>query len=153
SGGPRSSHQKQASIATRAAANGHSSGSSGAGPGPPVCLPVCSAIAISRSSQERLQADDRNAEVPKTPMGRGHGAVEIDAAAGVLHDGDLEAGLAGILSREADAEVEGETRDEHGLQFAFAQIAEQAGRRPMIVLEQRRIRIDGAAKALAHHEA
>src|SRR4051794_6033499 len=152
SGGPRSSHPKQASMASRAAANGHSSGSSGTGPGARSCLPVFSAMAISRSSQEGLEADERNAALPKTLMGRGHRAVEIDAAAGVLDDGDLEPRLAGILRREADAEVEREAGDEDGVQLAFAQISEQAGRRCPVVLEQRRIGIDAAPKPLPHHQ-
>ena len=102
---PRSSHQKQLSMASRAAANGHSSGSSGTGPFAPLCLPACFTMDISRSSQESLQTDDGNAEVSKTPMGRSDRAVEIDAAAGVLDDGDLESCLPGILRRETDAEV------------------------------------------------
>ena len=56
-------------------------------------------------------------------MGRGHRAVEIDAAAGVLDDGDLEPRLAGILRREADAEVEREAGDEDGVLLAFTQIS------------------------------
>src|SRR3954466_7037164 len=81
SGGSRSSHQKQASIASRAAANGHSSGSFGGRSDPPSGLPPFSTMTISRSSQQGLQADDRNTALAKTPMGRGHRAVEIDAAA------------------------------------------------------------------------
>src|SRR4051794_21365484 len=153
SGTPRSSHPKQASIASRAAANGHSSGSSGTAPGARCCLPVFSAMAISRSSQEGLEADERNAALPKTLMGRGHRAVEIDAAAGVLDDGDLEPRLAGILCREADAEVEREANDEDHLQFALAQISEQAGRRFPVVLEQRRIGIDAAPNPLPPPQA
>src|SRR3954469_15857008 len=152
SGTPRSSHPKQASIASRAAANGHSSGSSGTAPGARCCLPVFSAMAIPRSSQEGLEADERNTALAKTLMGRGHRAVEIDAAAGVLDDGDLEPGLAGIVRREANAEVEREAGDEDGVQLAFAQISEQAGRRFPVVLEQRRIGIDAAPKSLPHHQ-
>src|SRR3954470_6051188 len=97
--GGRPRHPQQASIASRAAANGHSSGSSGTGPGARCCLPVFSAMANSRSSQEGLQPDNQNAALPKTLMGPGHRAVEIDAAAAVLDDGDLESRLAGILRR------------------------------------------------------
>src|SRR3954447_23327685 len=109
-------------------------------------------MATSPFSQECLEADDRNAALPKTLMGRGHRAVEIDAAAGVLDDGELEPRLAGILRREADAEVEREANDEDRLQFALAQISEQAGRRFPVVLEQRRIGIDAEPKPLTNHK-
>src|SRR6478672_463959 len=85
-------------------------------------------------------------------MGRRDRAVEVDAAAGVLDHGNFEPRLARILSGKADAEIERQAGDENSLQLALAQIAEQTGRRLVVVLEQRRIGIDPAAETLADHE-
>src|SRR5262245_5675558 len=108
---PRSSHHSQESIASLAASNGHSSGASVwpdpvGGVGLSVCLSVCLAKPGLKRSQQRLKADDGNAERLEASMGRSNRAVEIDAAAGIVDNDDLEPGLAGVLRRITHAKIE-----------------------------------------------
>ena len=59
---------------------------------------------------------------------------------------------AGVLGRVAHAEIEGEAGQKDPRKTALAQIADQAGRRRAVVLEEGRIGIDRAVDALAQHK-
>ena len=81
-----------------------------------------------------------------------HRAVDIDAATGILDHHDVEAFPMRVLGRVADAEVEGEPGEEEPPQAALPKISGEAGRRPAVVLVERRIGIDLTMVALAQHQ-
>ena len=79
----------------------------------------------------------------------GDRSVHVDAAAGILDHDRGEALPVRVLGRVANAEIERQAGEKHARQPALAQIAGEAGRRRLVVLEKRRIGIDGAAESLA----
>ena len=83
---------------------------------------------------------------------RGHGAIDIDAAAGILDHHHVEALAARIFGRIAHAEIEGEAGQEDPPEAALAQIAGEAGMGLAIVFVERRIGIDVAMIALAQNQ-
>ena len=60
---------------------------------------------------------------------------------------------AGVLGRVAHAEIKREASKKYARQAAFAQIADQSGRRLAVVLVERRVEIDRAVHALAQDQA
>ena len=72
----------------------------------------------------------------------------VDPTAGVLDDERREAGLAGVDGGPRDAEVGGQAGEEHALQTALAQVADEAGGRRAVGLVERGVGVDALAVAL-----
>src|SRR5262245_9690112 len=70
------------------------------------------------------------------------GAAHVDAAAGIVDHHRVEALALGVLGRVAYAEVQGEAGHEHTADAALAQVAGEAGWRRVVVLEDRRVRVN-----------
>ena len=82
----------------------------------------------------------------------GDGAIDIDAAAGVLDHHHIEAFAPRVFGRVADAEIKGETRQEDTREAALAQVAGQSRMCLAVVLEERRIGVDVAMVAFAQDQ-
>ena len=54
---------------------------------------------------------------------RGDRAADVDTAAGILDDDDVEAFVPGIFCRITNTEIERETRDEDAVEPAFPQVS------------------------------
>src|SRR3989442_16039545 len=79
-------------------------------------------------------------------------AVEVDAAHAVLHDEDLEALPARVEGRVLHAKIGGEAGEEEPPAAALPQVAGEAGARPVVILVERRIGIDGGVAPLPHDD-
>ena len=93
--------------------------------------------------------DGRYPERRQSATGVGDGTVHVDAAAGILDHDHAEALLAGVLGGIADAEIVGEAGDEDAVEAALAEIADEAGRGALVVLEESGVGVDVRVVALA----
>ena len=85
-------------------------------------------------------------------MGSLHGAGEVDGAAGIFNDDDLEAAACAVGSGEADAEVEGEAGDEDTTDAAVANPAGEAGGGLVVVFVEGGVGVNLAMDAFAEDE-
>src|SRR5438445_2950144 len=79
-------------------------------------------------------------------------AVEIDATAGIEPDGGFEPLADGVQRRKTDAEIGRQADQGDGVDAALPEVATEAGRCRMVVLEEGRIAVDIRAKSLADNE-
>src|SRR5271165_3951308 len=90
-----------------------------------------------------------NVEISQDASRLGHRAAHINSTAGILDHDRVETLAAGVFTRIADAEIEGEPGDEHAGESAFAQIAGQPSMSLAVVLVERRVGVDRAVIAFA----
>lgn len=76
-------------------------------------------------------------------------SIKINGAAEVGADGDGEAEVGGVYSGIVDAEICGEADKRQGVDAAGLEVAEQTSGGCVVVLEERRITVDGRVVALA----
>ena len=81
-----------------------------------------------------------------------HGAVDVDASAGVFNDERLKSLAVRILRRITDAEIKGETGQKDAPKVSLAQVTGKASMRDMVVLIKGRVGIDFAVVAFAQHQ-
>jgi hypothetical protein len=75
--------------------------------------------------------------------------VDIDAAARILHDINIQAGIARIERRPGDAEIRGKAGHEDRIDLTFLQVAGKTGAGLLVGLEERRVAVDVVVVTLA----
>ena len=79
-------------------------------------------------------------------------AGQSDRAGGVFDDDALEVEGGTVDGGMSHAEVISQAAEEEAFQSALAQVTGQAGRREVIILQKRRVRVDVGAETFAHDE-
>src|SRR5665647_553979 len=109
-------------------------------------------VQIKRVSSGQTCGNAANTQSSEQLARGGHGAIDVDAAAGILDHDRLEAFAARVFRRIAYTEIEGEAGEKHAPEAALAQVSGKSRPRLAIVFGERRIGIDLAVIALAQHQ-